>query len=329
MVESDKYVCVLSRHIQLRPSKKKEIISELEGHLEDKASELVKQGVRWETARSLALKQMGDPVALARLLQEVHSVVGLREMALAVVPHILLAGLVAFKLCDSFTAVALTLALVCGVTWLNWRNGHPGIWSYPWLGFTLAAPAIFLLMALIGPGKSVHGMLAADPFPVSLFLVLFFIGYLATVFWVLARIVYKFVQHDWLLVAFSALPIAVTTGWVLIAQWLDPTWGAHTGFMGWYEAPWVFVFLAIAGITAAFLKLGRPHVRMGHLLLSTAILVSITYATLLLNYHLVPVRLTLAALVALIWAPALRKPLASSARVLQNMFQTTLHLIGK
>ena len=329
MVETDNFVGALSRNIHLRAAKKKEIISELEHHLEDKAVELAKQGVRRETAASLALKQMGDPVALARLFQEVHSVVGFREMALAVVPHFLLAGLVAFKLCDSFLAVALTLAFIGGVTWLNWRKGNPGIWSYPWLGLTLVAPMVFLLMALIGPGKSVHGVLAANPFPISLYLVLFFMGYVAAVLWVLVRIVYRFVKHEWLLVVFSALPMAAVTGWVLIAQWRDPSWGTQTGILGWYEAPWVFVFLAVAGLTATFLKFGHPHVRVGHLIISTASLVSVTYVILSVKYYLVPVRLAIAALAALIWMQVFRKPLTAGARVLQNLLQTSLHIIGK
>ena len=329
MVETDSFVGVLSRNIHLRAAKKKEIISELEDHLEDKAVELEIQGVRRETAAGLALKQMGDPLALARLIQEVHTVVGIREMALAVVPHFLLAGLVAFGLCDSVLAVALTLALIGGVTWLNWRNGNPRIWSYPWLGLTIAAPMVFLLMALIGPGKSVQGMLPVNPFPVSLYLVLFFIGYAAAALWVLVRIVYRFVKHEWLLVAFSALPVAAVTGWVLIAQWRDPSWGAQTPILGWYEAPWVFVFLAIAGITATFLKLGRPRARTGHLAISTASQVSITYIILSVKYYLVPVRLAVAALAAWIWVQVLRKPLTSGARGLQNVLQTSLHMIGR
>jgi hypothetical protein len=48
-----------------------------------------------------------------------------------------------------------------------------------------------------------------------------------------------------------------------------------------------------------------------------------------MNYHLFSVRLAIAGLMAILLFPALKKPLVSSLRVLQNAFQTTLHLIGR
>ncbi len=331
MVDSQKfdYVGVLSRHIRLQPAKKKEIIREIEGHLEDKASDLADRGVRTEEAKRLALQQMGDPVALARQIQEVHTSVGLKEMGLAVIPHFLIAGLVAFGLCDSILAVAAALALIGCVTWLNWRHSNPSIWSYPWLGFTLAAPAIFLLMLVIGPDKSVHTVLVGNGYPVSMSLILLFSGYIAVALWVMVRVVYRVVGHDWLLVAFSGIPIPLLTAWVLVAQWLDPSWQTPLALPGLPGALWILVFFSIAAITAAFLKFGRRHVKVGHLLISTAIAVTVAYSILLLNYHLVPVRLAIAGLMAIMLAPVLKKPLSSSLRVLHNVLQTTIHLMGR
>lgn len=331
MVDSRKYdyVSVLSRHIRLQPGKKKEIIREIEGHLEDKASDLVDRGVRQEAAKRLALQQMGDPVALARQIQEVHTSVGLKEMGLAVIPHFLIAGLVAFNLCDNIPAVAVALALIGGVAWLNWRQGNPSIWSYPWLGFTLAAPAIFLLMLVISPDKSLPTLLEGGAYPVSMTLILLFWGYVAVALWVMIRIVYRVVGNDWLLVAISGIPIPLLTAWVLVAQWLDPSWQTPLALAVLPGAPWILVFLSIAAITAAFLKFGRRHVKVGHLLISTSIAITIAYAILLVNYHLVPVRLAVAGLMAILLALALRKPLASSLRVLHNVLHTTMHLMGK
>lgn len=331
MVNSQKYdyVGVLSSHIRLRPGKKDEVIREIEDHLEDKASDLAESGVRREAAKRLALQQMGDPVALARQIQEVHTSVGLKDLGLAVVPHFLVVGLVVFNLCDSILAVAATLALIGGVTWLNWRHANPSIWSYPWLGFSLAAPAIFLLMLVIGPEKSVHSVLLGNGYPVSISLILLFWGYLAVAFWVMVRVVYRVVGYDWLLVAISGIPVPLLTAWVLVAQWLDPSWQTPLALAGVPGVLWILVFLSVAAITAAFLKFGRRHAKVGHLLISTSVAVTVAYSILLVNYHLVPVRLAAVGLIALLLAFAIRKPLASSLRVLNNVLQTTMHLMGR
>ena len=331
MVDSQKYdyVGALSRHIRLQPGKKNEIIREIEGHLEDKTSDLANRGVRREAAKRLALQQMGDPVALARQIQEVHTSVGLKEMGLAVIPHFLIAGLVAFNLCDSLLAVATTLALIGAVTWLNWRHGNPRIWSYSWLGFTLAAPAIFLLMLVIGPEKSVQSLLAGSAYPVSVSLILLFWGYVAVAFWVMVRVVYRVVGCDWLLVAISGISITVLTAWVLAAQWLDPAWKTPLSLAVLPGALWIFLLLSIAALTATFLKFGRRHVKVGHLVISTAIAVTVAYAILLMNYNFVPFELAFVGLMAILLAPALKKPLVSSLRLLHNVLHTTVHLMGK
>ncbi len=331
MVDSQKadFVGVLSRNIRLQPGKKNEIILEIEGHLEDKASDLADRGVRREAAKRLALQQMGDPAVLAGHMQEVHTSVGLKEVGLAVIPHFLITGLVAFGLCDSILAVALTLAVIAGVAWLTWRHGSPSIWSHSWLGFTLAAPAIFVLMLVLGPGKSLQSLLGISSYPVSLSLIKLFWGYVGVTLWVMVRVVYRVVGYDWLLVAFSGIPVSVLTAWVLVAQWLDPSWKAPLALAGLPGALWIMVFLSIAAITAAFLKFGRRHLRVGHLLISTAVALTFAYSILLVDYQPVPARLAIAGMMAVILFPALKKPLAFSLRVLHNVLHTTMHLLGK
>ena len=329
MADSDKYVSSLSRNIRLQPARKKEIISELEDHLEDKTNELINLGVRQDTAKSLAEEQMGDPVTLARLMQDVHTVVGRKDLGLAVIPHFLLAGLVALGLCDSIAAVVLTLGFVGLVAWLNWRGGSPGIWSYSWLGVSVAAPAVVLLMLVIGPGKSFHTLMADTSYPVSLTLITLFGGYVAVAVWVVARVVRGRVGHDWLLVALSGLPLMGLTSWVLVAQWTDPTWQPPLAVLGLPGAPWILVFFSMATVTAAYMKFGRRHARIGQFLVSAAILVTGACAMLLVNYHSTAVRLAIVALVVIMLAPALRKPLVSSLRMVQQVLHTTMHLIGR
>ena len=185
-------------------------------------------------------------------------------------------------------------------------------------------------MLVIGPDKSVQTVLAGSAYPANLSLIFLFLGYVAIALWVTVRVVYRVVGHDWLLDAFSGIPILLLlTAWVLVARWLDPSWQTPLALVGLPGALWILLFFSIAAITAAFLKFGRCHVRVGHLIISTSLAITFAYAILLVNYHLVPVRLAIAGLVAIMLAPALNKPLSSSLGVLHNVLQTTMHVMGR
>ncbi len=185
------YFDVLTRHIRLRPGKKEEIIRELEGHLEDKASDLICLGMSREAAERQALRQMGDPVALARQFQEAHTCVGFKELGPAVLPHSLVMGMLELGLWDSALAVAAALALIGGVTLLNWKPGNPSIRAHPWLSFTLGAPAIFLMMLVVIPAETVQVVLTGNIYPISTSLLLIFWGYLAAALLVIVCIVLR------------------------------------------------------------------------------------------------------------------------------------------
>lgn len=329
MVDSNKYVGTFSRHLHLEPAKKKEIISELQDHLEDKTSELVEAGFNQEEAQRLAMEQMGDPVALARQIREVHYVVCLKDVGLAVLPHLLLAGSVAFGLSDNCPALAIALGVIGAITWLNWRHGSPTLWSYSWLGFSLASPAIMLLMALIFPGGPIREAIINSQYPVSTTLLALFAAYALLAGWFLIKVVYRIVQQGWTLVFFSALPVAVLAAWALIAESRDVLWSPQTGLIGDNGLPWILAFLTIAAFTAVFLKLGPRPIKTSHLFLYSAIFILVAYATLMLSYHLAPLRLTIASLLAVLLLPTLRRPLTSSLKLLQGLMQTVFQLIGR
>ena len=327
-VDPDKYVGAFSRHLHLEPAKKKEIISELEDHLEDRTSDLVSSGLNQEAATSLAMQQMGDPVALARRICEVHYIVCLKDIALAVTPYLLLAGLVAVGLCYNFLALGAALALVASVTWVNWRKGSPTIWSYSWLGFTLASPALLLLLLLIFPEGALKAALAESQYPVSPALLVLFAAYIVISVWFLNRVVYRIVHQGWVLVFFSAFPVGVLAFWTLIAERSDFLLNPQTGLVANNSLPWVLAFLAIAVSIAVYLKTG-PRLRGRQLFLYSAVLILLAYGTLSVSYHLAPLRLTIASFLAVLLLPVLRKPIAYSIRALQSIAHAMLHLIHR
>ena len=327
--DSDKYVGALSRHLHLEPAKKKEIISELADHLEDKASDLVESGLNQEAALSLAMQQMGDPVVLARRIREVHYIVCLKDIGLAVIPYLLLAGLVAVGLCHNVLALGIAVAAVGAVTWLTWSKGFPTIWSYSWLGFTLASPAIFLLLVLVFPEGILRQVIDRSQFPLSSALLALLAVYSVVAGWFLVRVIYRIARQGWVVVVFSAFPVTVLTGWALIAEIRDVLAHPQGGLISENGLPWSLAFLTIAGFIAWYLKLGPRSLRGSQIFLYSAVLILVACGTLLVSYHLLPLRLIIASFLAMLLLAALRSPLAASLRVLQSIVQTTTQLIGR
>src|SRR3990167_9499125 len=92
------YLHSLARRLHLEPDEEREIILELEGHLEDKNAELEMQGMDREAARTLAIREMGAPQAVASRMYNVHSPGEWRDVLLSTVPHFLLAAIFALHL---------------------------------------------------------------------------------------------------------------------------------------------------------------------------------------------------------------------------------------
>ena len=146
--EFTEYLYALARRLHLDSTQEREIIQEVKGHLEDKAADLNAHGMDPAAVLNRAVREMGNPEAVARSMYEVHSPGVWRDALLATVPHFLLASLFALHLWSHYFLVGLLLIGVTLVTWRNWRAGRRSKWSYSWLGYTLAAPTLSWLLGL-------------------------------------------------------------------------------------------------------------------------------------------------------------------------------------
>ncbi|PKB79023.1 MAG: hypothetical protein BZY88_15450 [SAR202 cluster bacterium Io17-Chloro-G9] len=299
------YIRSLTRQLRLDPAEEREITLELEGHLEDKAAEFQARGSSREEALDLAIQEMGSGDAVAKGMYEVHSPGVWRDVLLATVPHFLLASLFALHLWSHYFLVAVILIGIALVSWKNWRAGTPSKWSYSWLGYTLAAPILSWLLALITLAYGGWTLVTTGglPFNVALFFLL--IGYVPFSMWIVCRVVSKVVRRDWLLASLTALPFPFLTSWVLFLNWQGGLWTGHGQRMQDTDTARAFIFLALAVTTAVFLKVGPRLVRIGLLTLSTVILVAITAASLPVSLDMVAVLLMIIASVAFLLSPAM------------------------
>ena len=298
------YLNSLARFLHLDPLREREILEELQGHIEDKAAEKEAEGLDREAALACAVEEMGAPRSLADRMYEVHSTGVWRDIALAVVPHFLLAALFALHLWSHYFLVTLVLVCIAFVTWRNWRAGRPSQWSYTWMGYTLAAPAISWLLSLITLGYGGWTLLTTGHLPFNVVLFLLLVGYVPFSMWIVFNVVSKIAKRDWLLVSLTALPFPFLTSWVLFLNWSGGLWSDHGERMQQSDTARAFIFLALAVTTAVFLKVGPRLLRIGLLALITSILIVITALSLPTDLGFVAVALMILASLVFLLSPA-------------------------
>ena len=298
------YLHNVACQLRLEPGEEREITLELGAHLEDKAAELEAQGMDRDTALSLTIKEVGDPRTVARRMYAVHSQGVWRDVLLATLPHFLLASLFALHLWSHYFLVTLVVIVFSFVTWKNWRAGNPSKWSYSWLGYTLAAPALSWLLSLITLGYGGWTLVTTGELPFNVFLFVLLIGYVPFSMWILASVVSKVVRRDWLLASLTALPFPFLTSWVLFLNWQGGLWSEHGERMQESDTDRAFIFLALAVTTAVFLRVGPRLVRIGLLTFTTAILVIVTAVSLPVSFGFLAVLLMILASVVFLLSPA-------------------------
>ena len=298
------YLNSLARRLHLDPQNEREILEELQAHIEDKAAELEAQGLDRETALNCAVEEMGAPRTLASRMYAVHSTGVWRDVLLAMLPHFLLAALFALHLWSHYFLVSLVLLGIAFVTWRNWRAGHPSKWSYTWMGYTLAAPAISWLLSLIALGYGGWTLLTTGKLPFNTVLFFLLVGYVPFSMWIVYNVVAKIAKRDWLLVSLTALPFPFLTSWVLFLNWSGGLWSDHAERMQQSDTARACIFLALAITTAVFLKVGPRLVRIGLLAVITSILIVITALSLPVDLGFVAVGLMILASVAFLLSPA-------------------------
>ena len=298
------YLNSLARRLHLDPHREREILEELQAHIEDKAAEKEAEGLDRETALACAIEEMGAPRSVASRMYAVHSTGVWRDVLLAVLPHFLLASLFALHLWSHYFLVSLLLVCIAFVTWRNWRAGRPSQWSYTWMGYTLAAPALSWLLSLITLGYGGWTLLTTGKLPFNVVLFLLLIGYVPFSMWIVFNVVSKIAKRDWLLVSLTALPFPFLTSWVLFLNWSGGLWREHGEGMQQTDTAQAFIFLALAVTTAVFLKVGPRVLRIGLLVLITSILIVITALSLPVDLGFVAVGLMILASLAFLLSPA-------------------------
>ncbi len=246
------YLEIIQNNLRIDLTEEKEVISELETHIEDKLQELKECGLSEEEAESTCLVLLGSAKVIARQIYEAHSQGSWCQAFLAAMPHLLFSALFALNWWHHIGWLSVILVMVIGTSIYGWWHGKPA-WVFPWLGFSLIPVAAFGLILLYLPKE---WSLLTIPF------------YFLFALWWLFCIVVQTTKRDWLLSSLMLLPVPIIIGWFLtLAPGAKIT--AQTMERVNYFAPWIAVsFLILALTIAAFIRLRQRWLRIALLIIS-------------------------------------------------------------
>ena len=297
------YLYTLTRQLKLDPRQEQEILLELQGHLEDRVNDLQAEGLSREEAITRAVEYMGRPEQVARGMYQVHSRGSWRDTLLATLPHLLLAALFALHLWTKFLLLIIVLVAVTLVVIASWRRGKPK-WSYSWLGYSIAAPALSWLLATMALVYSAWKFLTTGDLPFYLPMYILIVAYIPFSLWIMANVMLPVVRRDWLMASLAALPFPFLTTWILFLNWQGGIWADDKTKVHETDGDRALVFLALALTTAVFLKVGHRLVQIGMLTASTAFLVAFTVVAIPISFGLLAAILIIFASMAFLLSPA-------------------------
>ena len=262
------YLNNLRRQLHLEPREERDILHELQAHIDDKTQDLISAGISSDEALSHVLEDLGDSDNVARGLYEVHSRGSWYHTALAVLPHLLLSLMFAFHLWTVPIWVFVMLMATIVISFVGWRMGRPR-WTYPWLGYCLMAPIVSWGLAMSAVGYGAWGVLTRGSLPLGIPIYAASFGYIAFSLWLVIRVVSKVARPDWVMASLAVLPIPFLAYWLFYFYNRSEAL-ASSGFrLQEVDSSAAVVFLVLAVATAVFFRIGRRLVRVALLVITT------------------------------------------------------------
>ena len=246
------YLDSIRDSLRLDFSSEKDVIAELETHVEDRLEEMMEAGLSEEEAAENCLGLLGSVRLVTRQLYEAHSQGTWEQTLLAAMPHLLFALLFVLNWWHGAGWLVITLVLVLSAAIYGWCHGKPA-WLFSWLGYSLLPViAAGLLLLCLPEGWSWLAILL----------------YVPVALWFLFFVIIQTVKKDWLYSSLMLLPAPIIVGWLLAAE--------PAGSFPQYDvsrldalAPWVGLsFLVLALAVAMFIRLRQRWLKVSVLLVA-------------------------------------------------------------
>ena len=267
----------LRRRMHLQPSEETEILHELRDHVEDRAQELVAEGIPSDEAMTHALRDLGTSSTIASQFYQVHSRGSWYHTALAVLPHVLLSLMFALHLWTSPGWVGLMFGVALTISIFGWKLGGRPRWTYPWLGYCLLVPIVSWGLAMSAVGYGAFSVMARGALPLTIPIYLASFAYFAVSLWIVIRIVSKVARPDWVMASLAVLPLPFLAYWFFYFYTRGHAIGAPGQSLTEVDRSASIVFLLVAVATAIFFRIGRRLVRVGLLVITTPSMVILAW----------------------------------------------------
>lgn len=258
------YLDSVRENLRLDRSSEREVIQELETHIEDEVQELKESGLSEGEAASACLNLLGSAKMVARQIYEAHSQGSWTQALLAATPHLIFGLLFFLNWWQGVGWLLGVLVLVLVMAVYGWWRGKPA-WLFPWLGYSLL-PVVAAALLLLYLPKSW-----------SWVAILF---YLPLALWLLYAITVQSIRRDWLYTSLMLLPLPTIVGWFIAIEPINQL-PQH-----WLQrmqdfAPWIgLTFLALGVTVATFIRVRKRWLRVSVLVVSGLItLTMVAYYT--------------------------------------------------
>jgi hypothetical protein len=240
------YLDSIRDNLRLDLSTEREVISELETHIEDRLEELKDNGLSEEEAADTCVGLLGSAKLVARQMYEAHSQGSWQQALLASAPHLLFGLLFALNWWQGIGWLLVMLALVLAAAIYGWWHGKP-TWLFPWLGYSLL-PVVGagLLLLYLPKGWSWLAILV----------------YIPLALWFIFSIVVQTIKRDWLQSSLMLFPVPIIIGWFL-AVGLEGKFPEFSAQRLQDLAPWIGLsFLALAASVVVFIRLRQRWLKV-------------------------------------------------------------------
>jgi len=253
------YLESIRDNLRLDHSSEKEVIQELETHIEDEVEELRESGLSEEEAADTCLTLLGSAKMVARQIYEAHSQGSWTQALLAATPHILFGLLFALNWWQGVGWLLGMLVLILIMAVYGWWRGKPA-WLFPWLGYSLLPVVVAALLLLYLP-KSWSWVAILVYLPLAL--------------WLLYSITVQTIKRDWLYISLMLLPLPTIAGWFVA---IEPVNQFPEDWLQRMQdfAPWIgLTFLALGVTVATFIRVRKRWLRVSVLVFSGMITLTI------------------------------------------------------
>ena len=246
------YLDSIRDNLRLDLSSEREVITELETHIEDKLQELEEVGLSDEEAANTCVKLLGSAKMVARQIYEAYSQGTWWQALLASMPHLLFGLIFALNWWRGIGWLLVMLVLTLSMAVYGWCHGKPA-WLFPWLGYSLLPVVVAGLCLLYLPkGWSWLAILL----------------YIPLALWLLYTITVQTIKRDWLYSSLMLLPVPIIIGWFLVVL-LGGRFPEFSVDRLYDLAPWIGLsFLALAVTVAIFIRLRQRWLKVTLLLVS-------------------------------------------------------------